>query len=167
MAPARKKMTLRQKKFPSPFKLSKMVPELAESSYSLSASFADSAKKGLYSLGVQTKKSIKKKNTSKHTELKTTKSPKISEDLTPTQTKSYQYPISSTNSKTTSTDTQNPSTSSTTLTHARRVSRNSEKRSEHLRLLSTKERSMKGLMPLNPSKNNSLIYRLWSTGTLT
>ena len=62
MAPARKKRTLRQKNFPSPFKLSKLVPKLAEDSYSMSASLADSAKKGLHSLGVQTKKSIKKKS---------------------------------------------------------------------------------------------------------
>lgn len=62
MAPARKKRTLRQKNFPSPFKLSKIVPKLAEDSYSMSASLADSAKKGLFSLGVQTKKSIKKKS---------------------------------------------------------------------------------------------------------
>ena len=62
MAPARKKITLRQRKFPSRFKVSEIFPKLAEDSYSLSASLADSAKKGLYSLGVQTKKSIKKKS---------------------------------------------------------------------------------------------------------
>ena len=47
----------------SPYEISKIVPKMASEAYSASASAFDESKKSIYSLGIGSKKSIKKGQT--------------------------------------------------------------------------------------------------------
>jgi len=54
----------------SPYEISKIVPKMASEAYSASASAFDESKKSIYSLGIGSKKSIKKGHNRAKKELK-------------------------------------------------------------------------------------------------